>query len=200
MPEPPEIGPTALRIARESIQEALGFTRGRPRDSALLGVWKEPRGVFVTLRRFPSAELRGCIGFPRPSRPLLEALRAAAVAAALEDPRFPPVRPHELEWLTIEVSVLTAPEPIGSTDPAERLRAVRVGTDGLILERGRASGLLLPQVAVEQGWGPEEFLRGVAEKAGLSPTAWTDPTTAIYRFQASVFAEPSPGALTKGPG
>ncbi|MHB1435290.1 MAG: TIGR00296 family protein [Thermoplasmata archaeon] len=187
------IGAEAVRWAREAIREALGFTRGRPLDRGLPEIWREPRGVFVTLRRYPSAELRGCIGFPRPTRPLLEALREAAVAAALDDPRFPPIRPHELGRLTVEVSILTAPEPIAETDPAARLSRVRVGVDGLILERHRQSGLLLPQVAVEQGWSAEAFLRGVSEKAGFSPTAWADPETKLYRFQASIASERSPG-------
>ncbi|EQD46883.1 AMMECR1 domain protein, partial [mine drainage metagenome] len=137
------IGPEAVRRAREAIREALGFTRGRPIDRGLPAVWREPRGVFVTLRRYPSAELRGCIGFPRPIRPLIEALREAAVAAALDDPRFPPIRPHELGRVTVEVSILTVPEPIVETDPAARRARVQVGRDGLILERHRQSGLLL---------------------------------------------------------
>jgi len=186
------LGPEAVRKAREAIREALGFTRGRPLDRGLPAIWQEHRGVFVTLRRYPSSELRGCIGFPRPTRPLIEALREAAVAAALDDPRFPPVRPHELGRLTVEVSILTVPEPIGGATPAARLAQVRTGVDGLILERDHRSGLLLPQVAVEQRWGPEAFLRGVSEKAGFAPTAWAEPETRLYRFQALIASERSP--------
>lgn len=199
MSESDALGREAVRRAREAIREALGFTRGHPLDRGLSETWREPRGVFVTLRRYPSAELRGCIGFPRPTHPLLQALREAAVAAALDDPRFPPIRPHELGRLTVEVSILTVPEPIVEADPAARLARVRVGLDGLILERNRQSGLLLPQVAVEQHWSPEAFLRGVSEKAGLAPTAWADPETKLYRFQASIASESSPeGEVTVG--
>ena len=192
MPDPDALVPEAVHRAREAIREALGFTRGRPLDRGLPATWQEPRGVFVTLRRYPSAELRGCIGFPRPTRPLIEALREAAVAAALDDPRFPPIRPHELGRLTVEVSILTVPEPITGPTPEARLAQVRVGVDGLILEREHRSGLLLPQVAVEQRWSPEAFLRGVSEKAGFAPTAWADPETRLYRFQAQVASERSP--------
>jgi len=98
------------------------------------------------------------------------------------------------------VSILTVPEPIVETDPAARRARVQVGRDGLILERHRQSGLLLPQVAVEQGWGPEEFLRGVSQKAGLEPTAWTDPETNLYRFRASITSERTPEGEVKGEG
>ncbi len=190
-------GSQAVRLARASLVGALGgpasadARNGRPPE--LSAVFDEPRGVFVTLRRHPGGSLRGCIGFPLPVLPLRTALRKAAVSAATEDPRFPPVRAAELAALTVEVSVLTLPVPLGETRPEEMIREVRVGRDGLIVDGYGTSGLLLPQVAPEQGWSSEELLDGTCEKAGLPPRAWRDPKVKVRRFEAEVFAEGSPG-------
>jgi uncharacterized protein len=193
----PEEGTRAVRLARESLVEALGSPEAaRPRTrpvEALPAVFDEPRGVFVTLRRHPTGALRGCIGFPLPIHPLGRAIREAALSAATEDPRFPAVRGVELDGLTVEVSVLTVPVPVAGASPAERVREIRVGRDGLIVEGYGTSGLLLPQVAPEQGWSSQELLEGTCEKAGLPPTAWTDPRVRVRRFEADVFAERSPG-------
>jgi len=192
-----EEGARAVRLARESLVAALGSSgpsRGRPIESgALPEVFEEPRGAFVTLRRHPGGELRGCIGFPLPTHPLGRAIREAAVAAATEDPRFPPVRAAELATLSLEVSVLTVPVPVTSRQPESLLREVRVGRDGLIVDGFGTSGLLLPQVAPEQGWNSEQLLEGTCEKAGLPPHAWKDPRVRVRRFEADVFAEKFPG-------
>lgn len=188
----------ALTIPRRAIETALGPAPDRDpagpfRHAPLPGVFDEHRGVFVTLERYPSSELRGCIGYPLPVLPLREALPRAAVSSALEDPRFRPVRAAELPHLVIEVSVLTVPTPIVADRPEERVAAVRVGRDGLLVEGFGASGLLLPQVAPEQHWSREEFLAGTCEKAGLPPTAWKDPRVTVRRFEAEVFGETAPG-------
>ena len=156
-------------------------------------VFRERRGVFVTLRRFPGGALRGCIGFPLPVLPLERAVAEAAVSAATEDPRFPRVRSSELDHLTVEVSVLTVPEPLVAARAEDRVREVVVGRDGLIVDGFGTSGLLLPQVAPEQGWNAEELLDGTCDKAGLPPRAWRDPRVKVRRFRAEVFAERSPG-------
>lgn len=188
----------ALRLARRAIEEALGpapvvgpAPTGLPDGRS--GPFAEKRGVFVTLERYPSGALRGCIGYPLPVLPLGAALARAAVAAAIEDPRFPPVRPEEVARLLVEVSVLTVPTPIPPGRPETVAASVEVGRDGLILEGFGTSGLLLPQVATEQGWTAEEFLAGTCEKAGLPATAWRRPGVTIRRFQAEVFREASPG-------
>jgi uncharacterized protein (TIGR00296 family) len=184
-------GRWAVREARAAIAASLGHPAGpipSPPPEA-----EELRGVFVTLVRYPSRDLRGCIGYPFPVLPLSEALRRAAVASAEEDPRFPQLRPEELERIAIEVSILTPPERIDASDPATRLASVEVGRDGLIVRRGGASGLLLPQVAVEQGWQAAEFLDATCEKAGLAVGAWRQPSTVVERFEADVFAETKPG-------
>jgi uncharacterized protein len=189
----------ALRLARRALERALDPSTDLspldPLESELLPpAFDEKRGVFVTLRSYPSDELRGCIGYPLPVLPLRTALARAAVAAALEDPRFAPVRAPELRSVSIETSVLSVPVVIEAPTPGQRVRSVRVGQDGLIVDGFGSSGLLLPQVAVEQGWTAEEFLNGASEKAGLPRHAWRDSRVTVRRFEAEVFRESSPGS------
>ncbi|WP_136687793.1 AmmeMemoRadiSam system protein A [Halorhabdus amylolytica] len=158
-----------------------------PPDPPELPVLAEDRGVFVTLKQ--DGELRGCIGRPQPDGTLAEALEAAATGAATSDPRFPPLSLDEIGNVTVAVSVLTPPEPLPDVNPD----AIEVGRDGLIVSKGRRSGLLLPQVAVDRGWTAAEFLRGAVRKAGLPPDAWRDEEMTVKRFSAQVFAEEFPG-------
>jgi len=195
----------ALRLPRRALERALGPSpdddpAGPFEREPLPPVFDEKRGAFVTLRRFPGDQLRGCIGYPLPILPLRTALARAAVAAGLEDPRFAPVRAGELSRLAIEVSVLTVPWIVPATVPEQRLAAVQVGRDGLIVEGFGTSGLLLPQVAPEQGWTAEEFLAGTCEKAGLPRHAWRDPRVVVRRFEAEVFRERSPGGEPESEG
>lgn len=183
----------AVPWARESLEAGLIPERKRLPRAELPPEFEEKRGAFVTLKRHPSGALRGCIGYPLPILPLRLAVARAALAAATDDPRFRPVVAEELSRITVEVSVLSVPEPISSTQPAERVAAVQVGRDGLIVEGFGTSGLLLPQVAPEQRWNAEEFLEGACQKAGLPFDAWRDPRLRILRFGADVFAEKSPG-------
>jgi uncharacterized protein len=189
-------GTRAVHLARDSLRDALSGRAGAAARTAetepSIPAFEERRGVFVTLRRHPSGDLRGCVGFPLPIHPLAVAIREAAISAATEDPRFPPVRAAELAGLAIEVSVLTVPVAVRSRQPAELLREIEVGRDGLIVDGYGTSGLLLPQVAHEQGWGSEEFLEGTCEKAGLPPDAWKDLRVRVRRFEAEVFAEKFP--------
>ena len=101
--------------------------------------------------------------------PLHQALRLAAVAAATEDPRFDPLRPKDLDTVRFEVTVLDEPALIRAGTPQEYISAITPGRDGLIVRRGEASGLLLPQVAAEYGWSAREFLENTCRKAGLDP-------------------------------
>jgi AmmeMemoRadiSam system protein A len=125
--------------------------------------------------------------------PLGLAIARIAPVAALEDPRFPPLEPPELAVTRLEVSVLTVAEPIVARDREGRRAAVEVGRHGLILESPGGSGLLLPQVAVEQGWDRDRFLEGICEKAGVGPDRWADPSSRLFRFEAAVAAETAPG-------
>ncbi|OLC79337.1 MAG: hypothetical protein AUH78_00835 [Gemmatimonadetes bacterium 13_1_40CM_4_69_8] len=141
------------------------------------------RGAFVTVA--VAGALRGCLGRILGDRPLGPVVRAMAAAAAREDARFPPLAPEELPELHVEVSVLGEPAPLAAADAAR----VTIGRDGLLVRRGRVSGLLLPQVALECGWGPEEFLAATCRKAGLGPDAWREPGTELFTFLADVFGE-----------
>ena len=143
----------------------------------------------MTLTEAGSGELRGCIGHIAADLPLGEVVGRMAVAAGLEDPRFPPVTPEELAGLRIEISVLTEPVRLLRADPA----AVVPGRDGLIVQAGSRQGLLLPQVALEYGWDAEAFLAATCRKAGLPANAWRAPGVAVFTFQAEIFAEASDG-------
>lgn len=149
-------------------------------------------GVFVSIYEYPGRELRGCIGYPLPLMPLGEATVRAAVAAAVEDPRFPPLTEEELPIVIFEVSVLTEPVEIEIKNRKELPSQIKVGEDGLIIETPSGSGLLLPQVPVEYGWGAEEFLSHLCIKAGLNPTYWLQGKMRLRKFSATVFAETSP--------
>ena len=154
----------------------------------------EKAGVFVTLNYITTNRkeyLRGCIGFPLPEKPLYQGVVEAAVAAATEDPRFPPLDIKELDNTIFEINVLTPPQQI-TVSPANYLKEIQIGRDGLILHWRFGSGLLLPQVPVEFKWGVEEYLANICYKAGAPPDVWRDPTTKLYKFQAIVFKEAQP--------
>ena len=179
-----EEGRLAVQLARQSLHSTV-TGRQDPLPS-LPQVFDEKRGVFVTLTR--SGQLRGCIGFPYPVAPLGEAIVDAAHAAAVEDPRFHPVRPEELGSIRVEVTVLTAPVVIeGPAD--ERAAKVEVGRHGLIVRGQGASGLLLPQVATEYNWESEEFLSSTCAKAGLAGRCWRDQNVEISTFEGQIFCE-----------
>lgn len=147
-------------------------------------------GAFVTLERDDA--LRGCCGRLEHDGPLPEAVEIAARQAALSDPRFQPVEPPELEAIAVSVTALSPPESVPGEDPAAVREAVEVGRHGLVVSRGRTSGVLLPQVPVEQGWDTTAFLRGVCRKAGLPTDAWRRDDVTLERFSGRVFAEREP--------
>ncbi|MDR3640818.1 MAG: AmmeMemoRadiSam system protein A [Humidesulfovibrio sp.] len=136
-------------------------------------------GAFVTFKR--DGQLRGCIGNIIGQGPLCQTVWDMAQAAAFQDPRFPPLTKAELEGLEIEISIL------GPIEPCPDPKLVVVGRHGLIMRQGARQGLLLPQVPMEWGWDREQFLAQTCRKAGLPATAWRDPATAIYWFEAVFF-------------
>lgn len=186
-----EEGTLAVKAARAFVEAAV---RGAPKSPAvkLPARFEKPSGLFTTLSKFPEGNLRGCVGFAEPVMPLAEALKAASVAAALEDGRFVPVTVGELEGITVEVSLLTAPKRVEADSPEGILRAVQVGRHGLIIRGGRQGGLLLPQVALEWAWGAEEFLAHTCQKGGLEQDFWKSEAARVLTFEAEVFAEERP--------
>lgn len=182
-------GEIATRLAREAIEAFVAQRAMRSLD--IPSSFDGKAGAFVTLNLHPSGELRGCIGYPEPLFPLLKALVKSAEGAA-RDPRFPPLALEELDGIVVEVSLLTPPQAIEVRKAKDLPRQVQVGVDGLIVAQGPYRGLLLPQVAVEYGWTPEEFLSETCVKAGLLPDAWLDASTRLKKFQSEIFAEVEP--------
>jgi hypothetical protein len=185
-----EDGEYLVKLARRVIEEHLKGEKPQPPAKPAEKL-REKAGVFVTLKTYPKKDLRGCIGYPEPVMPLIEALMRAAVSAATNDPRFPPLQPEELEDTLVEVSVLTKPEAL-TVKPKDYVSQIEIGKHGLIVERGFNRGLLLPQVAVDENWDEEEFLSHTCMKAGLLPDAWWDEDTRVYRFEGIVFTEVAP--------
>lgn len=186
-----EAGAILLRLARDVVTavasrrgDATMLPRSIPPDPP--AVLLRPSAAFVTLRE--AGELRGCMGSLATDRSLWQAVVSAAIGAASRDPRFPPVAEDEVPDLAIDVSVLGPPVPLH--DPS----AFRPGVDGVIVERDRRVGLLLPEVATDQGWGVRDMLAMCCRKAGLPVDAWQDPRTSIMVFRTAHLSE-----LDEGP-
>lgn len=166
------------QLAKETIRSKIEKTPF-PRFEVNSKTLKEPRGAFVSLHK--SGMLRGCIGHIRSNRPLHETVKDMSLAAAFEDPRFPPLSRDELDQVDIEISVLTPLKKI--TD----INEIDVGKHGIYIVKGFYSGLLLPQVATEYGWDRIAFLEHTCTKAGLYKNAWKEKDTELYIFSADVF-------------
>ena len=172
-----------LLLARKTMVYALK-NRKVP-EASDLGIeisdaMRPARAAFVTLNK--NGALRGCIGDIFPRQPLYKSVMINAINACVNDRRFPPVSQDELKDITIEISALTVPASIDSTDQ------IRIGTDGVVLNKNGRSAVFLPQVAPEQGWDVEQMLTQLSRKAGLSPDAWKQGASFLV-FQADVFGE-----------
>jgi uncharacterized protein (TIGR00296 family) len=182
-----EDGEFLVKLARNAIETYIISKKLINVPDDLNPILKEDMGAFVTLTH--NGNLRGCIGYPEPVKPLAQAVVEVAVSAATGDPRFPPVTASELDEIQVEVSVLTKPELIEVQKPAQYLEKVEVGRDGLIVEMGMYRGLLLPQVPVEWNWDIEDFLANTCMKAGLPSDCWLQEGVRIYSFQSQIFTE-----------
>jgi uncharacterized protein (TIGR00296 family) len=194
-----EEGEFLINLARNTVKQYLETSKAPKPPNETPKKLFEHCGVFVTINsvRHGEKELRGCIGYPYPTAPLVEAVIDSAINAATEDPRFEPLSLEELGKVVFEVSVLTPPEPVAVKNPKEYLSKIKVGEDGLIIERGLHKGLLLPQVPVEWGWCEEEFLCQCCMKAGLPPDSWLIKDAKIYKFKAIIFDEQTPNGEIK---
>lgn len=183
-------GAELVRLARIAVEKYL-------QESVMIKPEKdiqEKAGIFVTLNYVNISKkeyLRGCIGFPLPEKPLNQGVIEAAIAAATEDPRFPPLDRQELDNIIFEVSVLTPPQEIRA-GPSDYGKEIEIGRDGLILQWRFGSGLLLPQVPIELKWDVEEYLANICYKAAAPPDVWVDPSSKLYKFQSTVFKEVEP--------
>ena len=193
-----EEGEYLVGLARRAIESQLRSGRAVVPGDASEHL-KTECGVFVTLNvvEGDSHRLRGCIGLPYPTKPLVDAVVDSAVSAALKDPRFPVVTYDEMGSIAVEVSVLTPPEVVSVEKPEEYPGEIDVGRDGLIISRGGNRGLLLPQVPVEWGWDAEEFLSQCCMKAWLPADAWLLQGTEVSKFQAIIFSEEGPRGEVK---
>lgn len=176
-------GELLLRIARDTLVEFLHHkTVPKVTSYPITGRMREKRGVFVTLKNRTSHELRGCIGYIAPYKELAEAVIDCTVYAATRDLRFTPLRPGEEGSVAIEISVLSPPRPVMTVDQ------IQVGTHGLMLTNGTKTGVLLPQVPVEQHWSRDEYLQAICRKADLPERAW-EHGAQLYTFTAQIFSE-----------
>jgi AmmeMemoRadiSam system protein A len=180
---PADAGAVLLPLARAAIAGQLGLSQQANEDLPWL---KREGASFITLKR--ENRLRGCIGTLRAHRILVEDVKANAVSAAFRDPRFTPLTAEEFAGVALEVSVLSALEPVSFADEADALRQLRVGVDGVVLQFGHHTGTFLPQV-----WDdfkePSEFLAHLKYKAGLPPDFW-DKELKLARYTVHKWREP----------
>lgn len=169
-----------LKLARDTITQWV-TSRTLPELPTGEPIFEEPRAVFVTLHKH--GQLRGCIGTLEPREPLAVAVRSAAISAATQDPRFPPVTAAEIPELEIEISVLSPLRRVESADEIE------VGKHGVVVAAGMRRGVFLPQVPIEQGWDRETMLNYLClHKAGLPADAWRCGAE-LWVFTTQVFSE-----------
>jgi len=194
-----EEGKFLVKLARRAVKEYLETKKVPETTRRVHEKLLQLCGVFVTINSIENEEkeLRGCIGYPYPTDPLGEAVIQSAISAATQDPRFNPLTKDELDKVVFEVSVLTPPQVLEVKRPQDYPSKIRIGEDGLIIEKGMFKGLLLPQVPVEWNWDQEEFLCQCCIKAGLPPDNWLLPVTRIQKFQAIIFEEETPNGRVK---
>ncbi len=183
----PQERETLLTLAREAITRAVHRQELPPLDMNAVSEDLQRDGAsFVTLTEH--GELRGCIGSLEPRRPLVLDMRENAVAAAFHDPRFPSVRPEELDDLHVEISVLSTPQPLPYDGPDDLIAKLRPGVDGVVIERGWNRATFLPQVW-EKIPDPHQFLQQLCRKAYLPADAYRSPGLDVYTYQVEKFEE-----------
>ncbi len=176
-----------LKLARKTISEYLNREDEGGGFDFSDEIFREKCGAFVTLHI--AGNLRGCIGNIVGVNPIPQTIVEMAKSSAFRDPRFPPLSKAEYGGIDIEISVLSPIETV------HEISEIVVGRDGLIVSSGFNSGLLLPQVPVEQGWDLETFLTHTCYKAGLPGDSWRKPGLKIEKFSAQVFGEKELGLI-----
>lgn len=180
----PELGSELARYAHAKVASTLG-ERVQPVKPP--PVDRVVDGSFVTITL--EGSLRGCMGYVGVKMPLIKVVERAALAAAFEDPRFPPLTRDEVSRCVFEVTVLGPLRELSSEELSQPEAHIKLGLHGLLVRSGGLSGLLLPQVALEYGWSVREFLSHTCVKAGLPPESWQRPSTKVYVFEGRWFSE-----------
>lgn len=187
-----EEGTELVRLARTSVES---YIKNRKIINSTIKSNKKS-GVFVTIYHLNTMNsqknLRGCIGYIIPLKYIYDSVIAAAINAATKDPRFSAISERELDEVIFEVSVLTKPWLIRVDNSDVSLTKIVIGRDGLLLESAYGSGLLLPQVPVEQKWNIREYLTNLCYKAGAPPDTWLLPDSKLYTFHSIIFREKLP--------
>ena len=185
-------GTELVRLARTSVEAYI-------KNKKIFSIEKNSNkkaGVFVTLyyinKTNDEKNLRGCIGSVFPTQNIYHSVFDAAINAATEDPRFIAINEKELDDVIFEVSVLTKPSLIQLDNTDASLSKVVIGRDGLMLESRNGSGLLLPQVPVEQKWNVRDYLSNLCYKSGAPSDAWLLPDSKLYTFCSLIFREKLP--------
>jgi uncharacterized protein len=170
-----------IAAARNSIKSIYRKVIINEPDYALYPALKSKAGAFVTLTEYET--LRGCIGYIIGDQPVFKTVCEAAIQAAKYDPRFQPVRESELNYIKIEISILSEPFPLNNYDEIE------LGKHGLILEERGRRGLLLPQVPIEHNMNRDQYLDSICQKAGFHKSYWKEKELKLMAFTATVFNE-----------
>jgi AmmeMemoRadiSam system protein A len=176
-----------LKLAREALVSSVNGKALPPFDQQeITSILRDPGASFVTLTI--RGNLRGCIGALEPYQSLVADVQEHAMAAALQDYRFPPVQPEELSQIEIEISRLTTPQPLPYKTPQELVEKLRPGVDGVVLRDGMRRSTFLPQV-----WGtlpdPTEFLEHLCAKMGADPDLWKRKKLDVQVYQVEEFHE-----------
>ncbi len=176
-----------LDLARATLQRGVcGEELPKLELESLTPNLNAPGASFITLTI--NGDLRGCIGALEPYQPLAWDVREHTLAAALEDPRFPPVTPEELKQIEIEISRLTFPKPLEYKDAEDLLSRLRPNMDGVILRDAFRRATFLPQVW-EKLPDKAEFLSNLCAKMGAAPDTWRRKHLEVLTYQVEEFHE-----------
>lgn len=185
-------GKKLVRAARKAISGYLGSHKfdAAPIENGLHG-FDDKRGMFVTVRHYPTGELRGSIGAVFPEVPVKKLLVNAAIAAATEDQRFVPMSHRELDDVVVEVDAVFDVQKLLISN-GRVVDKIRIGEDGLTIKYGFSGATMLPFQALENGWDDEQFLDSLSAAAGLPKHYWRRHGVKICRFKTQRFEETSP--------
>jgi AmmeMemoRadiSam system protein A len=182
-------GKVLLDLARATLNDHFGRTGAAATSMTVAANDPELQahcGIFVSLKK--GGRLRGCIGSLVGRAPLAQGVRTQALNAALHDPRFESLSAEELDRVSIEISVLSPPQPLAFSDSADLLKNLRPHVDGVTIHQGHASATFLPQVW-DQLPRAQDFLSQLCLKAGLTADAWRKGGITVEIYQVQYFGE-----------